>query len=122
MVRLAVIGIALLLAASAAAAPTDRATIAFVGDLGLLTVGSDGTGVTQLRDGNACPTARWELPRRRGGDLVAGRNPAGGRRRHAALAVRDRRHEPPAAHRRRGQRQDLAGVVARRTPDRVPQP
>ena len=55
MVRLAVIGVALLLAASAAAAPTDRGTIAFVGDLGLLTVGSDGTGVTQLNDGKTCP-------------------------------------------------------------------
>ena len=35
-------------AVSAAAAAPDRATIAFVGDLGLLTVGSDGTGVTML--------------------------------------------------------------------------
>ncbi len=41
-------------AVSAAAAAPDRATIAFVGDLGLLTVGSDGTGVTMLRNG-ACP-------------------------------------------------------------------
>src|SRR3954447_19027179 len=54
MLRLAVIGVALVFAVSAAAAAPDRATIAFVGDLGLLTVGADGTGVTMLRDG-ACP-------------------------------------------------------------------
>src|SRR3954469_22129856 len=54
MVRLAVIGVALVFAVSAAAAAPDRATIAFVGDLGLITVGSDGSGVTMLLDG-ACP-------------------------------------------------------------------
>ena len=47
-------GIALVLAAAAPAATGGPAAIAFVGDLGLLTVGSDGTGPTQLRDG-ACP-------------------------------------------------------------------
>src|SRR3954464_12311133 len=56
MVRLAVIGAVLVFAVSAAAAAPDRATIAFVGDLGLLTVASDGTGVTMLRPADgACP-------------------------------------------------------------------
>jgi Tol biopolymer transport system component len=61
MVRLAVIGISLLLTAAAPAATGGRATVAFVGDLGLLAVGSDGSGTTQLRDGT-CPPGTLQCP------------------------------------------------------------
>jgi Tol biopolymer transport system component len=55
MLRLAaIIAAALALVATATAAAPERATVAFVNDIGLLEVGSDATGVTMLRDGS-CP-------------------------------------------------------------------
>jgi Tol biopolymer transport system component len=59
MIRLAVIAIALVAVVGAAAAPPPDARVTFVNDLGLLAVGSDGTGLALMRDGS-CPST--DLP------------------------------------------------------------
>src|SRR4051812_48377761 len=59
MIRLLVIGIALVAAVGAAAAPAPEPLVAFVSDQGLLQVGADESGLKLLRDGT-CPST--DLP------------------------------------------------------------
>jgi|tagenome__1003787_1003787.scaffolds.fasta_scaffold20883379_1 Tol biopolymer transport system component len=56
MIRLLVIGIALVAAVGAAAAPAPEPLVAFVSDQGLLQVGADESGLKLLRDGTCPPT------------------------------------------------------------------